>query len=179
MIKLRIFCTLGLMTLLMACDEKGPPTTRQTQQEFASTNTQTSQAIEQLKARIANNPKDFDSLSILADLYFESARYIDAFNIYDRALAVNPNCADCYNDRGLCLFYLGDPTSALESFDQAITLEPGFTHAWLSKGFVLISEGRYHEAVAPLDKVKELDGDGALALQADKFLALAAEKSRQ
>ena len=91
---------------------------------------------------------------------------------------MNPNCADCYNDRGLSLFYIGDPTSALESFDKAIALDPGFTHAWLSKGFVLISEGRYQEAVAPLNKVKELDTTGVLALQADKFLVIVAENSR-
>ena len=44
---------------------------------------------------------------------------------------------------------------------------------------MLISEGRYQEAVAPLNKVKEIDATGVLALQADKFLAMAAEKGAQ
>ena len=44
---------------------------------------------------------------------------------------------------------------------------------------MLISEGRFQEAVAPLNKVKELDPSGALGLQADKFLAVAAEKGAQ
>ncbi len=123
------------------------------------------------------NPMDFAALSELADMYFESGQYIDAFQTYDKAIAINPKCADCFNDRGLSLFYIGDPVSALESFDKAIAIDPTFKNAWLSKGYVLISSGRYQEAVAPLNKVKELDGTGPLAIQADKFLAMVAENT--
>ena len=147
------------------------------QQDFAASNVQPHQGIDQLKARLATSPNDFETLSALADMYFESSQYVEAFQTYDKALAVNPGCADCYNDRGLSLYYIGDPTSALESFDKAIALDPGFTHAWLSKGFVLISVGRYQEAVVPLNKVKEIDTSGVLALQADKFLAVVAENT--
>ena len=178
MIKLRNLFIILVSLSLAACDDKAAkqPVAR-TQQDFAVNDVQTFQGIEQLKAKLLMNPTDFVSLSALADMYFESSQFVEAFQTYDRALAVNPNCADCYNDRGLSLFYIGDPTSALESFDKAIALDPGFIHAWLSKGFVLISEGRYQEAVAPLNKVKELDTTGVLTLQADEFLALVAEKS--
>ena len=179
MIKLRILCATLISLGLVACDEQAAKPAAQSQQDFAVNNVQTFQGIEQLKAKLLLNPTDFETLSALGDMYFESAQYVEAFQIYDKAIAVNPNCADCYNDRGLSLFYIGDPTSALESFDQAIALQPGFTHAWLSKGFVLVSEGRYQEAIAPLNKVKELDSTGLLALQADKFLALAAGKTLQ
>jgi len=179
MINLRIACTILISLGLVACDEKAAKPAAQTQQDFAVNNVQTFQDIEQLKAKLLMNPTDFETLSELGDMYFESAQYVEAFQIYDKAIAVNPNCADCYNDRGLSLFYIGDPTSALESFDKAVAIDPGFTHAWLSKGFVLLSEGRYQEAVAPLNKVKEVDTTGVLALQADKFLAVAAENGAQ
>jgi len=181
MINLRILCILLILLSLVACDDKtsAPAAKRaaQTQQDFAVNDVQTFQGIEQLKSRLLMNPTDFGTLSALADMYFESSQFVEAFQTYDKALAVNPNCPDCYNDRGLSLFYIGDPTSALESFDKAIALDPGFTHAWLSKGFVLISEGRYQEAVIPLNKVKELDTTGVLALQADKFLETAAQNN--
>ena len=177
MVNLRVLCTLLISLGLIACeDQASKPATRK-QQDFAVNNVQTFQGIEQLKARLLVNPTDFATLSALGDMYFESSQFVEAFQTYDKALAVNPKCADCYNDRGLSLFYIGDPTSALESFDKAIALDPGFTHAWLSKGFVLISEGRYQEAVTPLNKVKELDSTGVLALQADKFLQVVAENS--
>jgi len=177
MINLRFICTALILLGLVACDDKAAKPAAQTQQDFAVNNVQSFQGIEQLKARLLVNPNDFATLSALGDMYFESSRFVDAFQTYDKAIAVNPDCADCYNDRGLSLYYIGDPTSALESFDRAIVTDPGFTHAWLSKGFVLISEGRYQEAVVPLNKVKELDTSGVLALQADKFLAVVAENT--
>ena len=179
MIKLRIACAILISLGLAACDEQAAKPAAQPQQDFAVNNVQAFRGIEQLKAKLLLNPTDFETLSELGDMYFESSQYVEAFQTYDKAIAVNPNCADCYNDRGLSLFYIGDPTSALESFDKAVAIDPGFTHAWLSKGFVLVSEGRYQEAVAPLNKVKEVDTTGVLALQADKFLAMAAEKGAQ
>ena len=177
MINLRIICATLISLGLVACDEKAARPVSGTQQDFAVNDVQTFQGIEQLKARLLTNPDDFTTLSALGDMYFESSQFVEAFQTYDKALAINPNCADCYNDRGLCLYYIGDPASALESFDKAISIDPSFTHAWLSKGFVLTSEGRYQEASVPLNKVKEIDTSGVLALQADKFLAMGAEKS--
>ena len=43
----------------------------------------------------------------------------------------------------------------------------------------MFSEGRYEEAIPALNKVKELDTTGGLAVEADKFLAMAAEKGFQ
>jgi len=153
MINLRILCATLVLFSLASCDDQATKPAAQTQQDFAANSVQTFQGIEQLKAKLQLNPNDFSTLSALADMYFESSQFVEAFQTYDKALAVNPNCADCYNDRGLCLFYIGDPTSALESFNKAIAIDPGFVHAWLSMGFVLTSEGWYLEAVAPLNKV--------------------------
>ena len=186
MIKLRKLSPLpvlmGLVLMfLISCDDKGTTATQPTAdtfdlQQFPKFDSfQQPSEIEQLKVSLFDNPDDFNTLDRLADLYFESAQYPEAINTYDKALAVNPMCADCFNDRGLASFYLGDATSALESFDKAIALEPGYPNPWLSKGFVLVREGRYQEAIAPLNKVIELDTTGRLAKTADEFLAKAQE----
>lgn len=176
---LQKFFALLLLFSLISCDDHGAKSTTEVQQTPDIDVSHTSLDIEQLKARLFDSPEDFSALSSLGDLYFESAQYHEAIQIYDKALAVNPACADCLNDRGLALFYTGDPQSALESFDQAIALEPGYAHAWLSKGFVLVSEGRFQEAILPLNRVKELDMTGTLTIEADKFLALAAAGNLQ
>lgn len=179
MIILRVFCIALILASLAACDDQANRPAAKPQQAATVNDVQSLQGIEQMKAKLLMNPNDFETLAILGDMYFEARQYVDAFQTYDKALAVNPQCADCYNDRGLSLFYIGDPTSALESFDKAIAIDPNFTHAWLSKGYVLISAGRYQEAIAPLNRVKELDTTGALSQQADQFLAVAAQNSPQ
>lgn len=176
MIDLRNICTLLLLLSLIACDEKSTKTTTSIEPFPSFDSLQTPSEIEQFEAMLIGNPNDFNTLSSLGDLYFEASRYLEAIPTYDRAIAVNPSCADCQNDKGLALFYTGNPVAALESFDRAIAIEPGYTHAWLSKGFVLVSQGRYKDAIDPLNKVKELDKTGQLSAEADKFLALAAEK---
>ena len=175
---LRTLCIALLLLSLSACDDQASRPAAKPQQSVAVNDVQALQGIEQMEARLLMNPNDFETLAILADMYFEASRFVEAFQTYDKALAVNPDCADCYNDRGLCLFYIGDPVSALESFDKAIAIDPEFIHAWLSKGYVLTSQGRFEEAVAPLTRVKQLDTTGALAAQADEFLALAAKSSK-
>ena len=129
-----------------------------------------------MKTQLLSNPSDFAALSELGDLYFESSQYFEAIQMYDRAIAVNPACADCYNDKGLALFYLGDADGSLTALNKATTIDPNYVHAWLSTGFVMVATGRYEEAVAPLNKVKELDATGSLVPEADKFLAIAQQE---
>jgi len=175
--KLRQICILLMLAGLVACDDTATESVTQQEQGVDFEKLQSSDGIEQLESVTASNPDDFDSLSYLADMYFESGQYNEALRANDKAIVIKPDCADCYNHRGLALYYLGDVPSALESIDKAVTLNPGLTEAWLAKGFVLVSEGRYQEAVAPLNKVKELDSTGVLTLQADKYLAEAAGKN--
>ena len=179
MTKSQKICTLLVLFSLISCEESGTQPITSTQLTPTANTTDSFQAIEQLNARHADSPDDFNVLSALADLYFETSQFKEAVQIYDKALAVNPACADCMNDKGLALFYLGDSLSALASLDQAVTADPGYTHAWLSKGFVLISLGRLQEAIEPLNKVKELDTTGTLSWEADKFLAQIAASQTQ
>ena len=179
MTKLQKILTLTIFLSLIGCDNNAPKPASALQESFDSQAVQQVQGIEQLKARLAMNPNDFATLSELGDMYFESGQYFEAIQTYDQAVGVNPMCADCYNDRGLALHYLGDSESAIASFNKAVEIDPGYVHAWLSKGFVMVSTGRYQEAVEPLNKVKELDTAGGLAAEADKFLALVAERTTQ
>jgi len=79
MMNLRVLCTLLILLTLSACeDQTAKPAARQ-QQDFAVNNVQTFQGIEQLKAKLLMNPTDFATLSTLADMYFESSQFVEAF----------------------------------------------------------------------------------------------------
>ena len=167
-----------LLTLsILGCDDSGKTPATSVQQTPAPELFQAISAIEQLKLHLLDNPNDFAALSALGDEYFESRRYLEAIQAYDRALAVNPLSADCYNDKGLALYYTGNVEPALAAFEAAIDADGEYVHAWLSKGFVLMSQERYQEAVAPLNRVKELDGTGRLAAEADRFFEIIAERT--
>lgn len=166
---------------LISCGENDSQPVTQAQQAPApgAGANDPAQAIDHLNARIAENPNDFNALSTLGDLYFQTSQFMEAIQVYDRALAINPSSADCFNDRGLALFYTGDLQSALESFEKANAAEPKYVNAWLSKGYVLFASGRHQEAIEPLNKVKELDTEGTLSWEADKFLNMIAESGTQ
>lgn len=170
---LQSLCVLLLFLALAACDDKAQETYVDGPRDAAFQSFNMPSAIDELKTQLLGNPNDFNTLSRLGDMYFESSQYFEAIQIYDRAIAVNPSCADCYNDKGLALFYLGDAEGSLAALRKATETDPNYVHAWLSTGYVMVSTGRYQEAVAPLNKVKELDTTGTLALEADKFLTMA------
>jgi len=173
MTKLKFFCILLILLSLISCDDKAAKATTAAQNFPQFDSFQAPSEVDQLKARLVDNPRDFETLSALGDKYFESNRYLEAIQTYDKALVINPKCADCLNDRGLAMFYMGNAKSALESFDKAIAIEPGYAHVWLSKGFVLVSESRYQEAIPVLHKVNEVDATGNLVAEADRFIAMA------
>ncbi|HEY5775842.1 MAG TPA: hypothetical protein VIS57_07145, partial [Xanthomonadales bacterium] len=95
MINLRILCATLILLSLAACDDKAAQpaaTATAPQQDLPANDAQTLQGIEQMKAKLQMNPNDFETLSILADMYFESSLYVEAFQTYDKALAINPMC---------------------------------------------------------------------------------------
>jgi len=131
---------------------------------------QSDQRIEMIKSKLFDKPDNFELLSALGDAYFEAGRYMEAIDIYTRAVAVNPKSSDCYNDRALAHFYIGNTDAALESTNKGIEADPLYKNTWLTKGFILMSIGKYDEAVEPLTRVKEMDLGGTVGQEAEKFL---------
>ena len=174
----KLFMILAFSSLV-SCDNEGSRGQSDVQRTSAPELVQPMGEVARLNAMLAENPANFDALSELGDVYFESGQYVEAIQAYDKALAINPMCADCLNDKGLALYYSGDPAGAIASFDKANQVAPDYVNAWLSKGYVLVVEKRYEEAIAPLNKVKELAPQSALAMEADRFLQMAMSQSLQ
>jgi tetratricopeptide (TPR) repeat protein len=88
------------------------------------------------------------SSTLAADDYFVSAyqkneqgNYQEALADYDRAIALNPNYANAYYNRGLLkVLKLNDPQGALADFDQVITLNPNLAEAYVNRGFLKRNE---------------------------------------
>ena len=83
----------------------------------------------------------------------------DALASYDQAIALKPDFAEAYSNRGLALLDLKRPAEALASYDKAIALKPDFAMAHNNRGWALATLNRYDEAFVAYDKAFALDSD--------------------
>lgn len=127
-------------------------------------------AIEAIKARLFDDPDNEVLLSTLGDAYFEQRRFDEAIPIYKRAIIFNPKDFDALNDLGLAYHYTGNTQAALDALDESTAANPDYKFARLSKGFILLSLGRYEEAETPLRKAQELDPNGGVGAEAGRML---------
>ena len=67
----------------------------------------------------------------------------------ETALALNPNYALAYSTRGHVEVYAGDPMEAIRFIEQAIRLDPAYSHQYIHfLGSAYLVAGKYEEAAA-------------------------------
>jgi len=116
-----------------------------------------------------NNPEE---LARLGDKYFESSRFAEAIEAYEKALKLNPKDADTYNDLGLAFHYTARSERAVEILRKGTEVNPSFQRVWLSLGFVLTATGKGEEAKTALNKAIALDPSSTQGLEAKRLLGL-------
>jgi tetratricopeptide (TPR) repeat protein len=78
-------------------------------------------AIVALESVVSQNPTYKDSLTLLGRAYYAKGRYQDAYQILQRALAVNPKDEVAWLVLGLTELRLGDDQRGLETLKSGIT----------------------------------------------------------
>jgi tetratricopeptide (TPR) repeat protein len=81
---------------------------------------------------------------------------------YTRALAISPD-AENYCRRGDVRHKSGDSAGALEDYDHAIRLNPGYADAYLGAGLVLLEQKTYGSAIACFSRLINLEPKNAEA----------------
>lgn len=76
----------------------------------------------------------------------KQGQYLEAVEIFDQVLSINPQNIYAWNNRGVALFKAGQPDEAVHSYDRSLQIDPGNLDALRNKGFVLRSTGRLEEA---------------------------------
>jgi len=69
---------------------------------------------------------------------------------------------DAYN-RGVDLAVEGNFSAALESIDQALSMDPNFTIAWITRAGILNAMGEYNQSLVASDRALAIDEDQAEA----------------
>jgi len=86
-----------------------------------------------------------------------------AIEDYDRAIELNPNFAEAYNNRGVAYAELNEHERAIEDYEKAIALNPNFAEAYNNRGVAYAELNKYERAIKDYDRAIALNPNDAEA----------------
>ena len=129
------------------------------------------QALNDLEAKIKQNPEDYTSLLQLAHLKNDSGLFEAAIQNYKTYLAKNPKDADARVDMGVCYFNLKDFTNAIKEMETALKYAPNHQIAHLNLGVVNLSAGNLEKSKEWLKKAYDLNPTSEVGIKAQQLLS--------
>ncbi|MBI5345163.1 MAG: tetratricopeptide repeat protein [Deltaproteobacteria bacterium] len=131
-----------------------------------------SMLLSDLEARLGKNPDDTDTLTSVADTYFELKQFEKAAAYYKKVIEKKPTNTDVYNDIGLSFHYLGDSKEGLKYIEDGLKRNPYHQRMWLTKGFILAyGMGDLDGAKEAWEKSKALNPESRVGKAASDYLA--------
>lgn len=128
------------------------------------------QMINDLEAKIKQNPEDYKSLLQLAHLKNDSGLFEAAIQNYKTYLDKNPKDADARVDMGVCYFNLQDYPNAIKEMETALTYVPNHQIAHLNLGVVNLSAGNIEKSKEWLKKAYDLNPTSEVGKKAEQLL---------
>ena len=101
---------------------------------------ETGSRILKLEQSLKKNPDNVDAWTQLGNLFFDTNRFGDAIDAYERSLALKPGDPGVLTDMGVMYRRNKNPQKAVETFDLAIAADPAFETARFNKGVVLMHD---------------------------------------
>jgi len=93
----------------------------------------------------------------VSDPLVEEKKYAESLPYLNRAIELNPDYVNAYNDRGGVYFNLKQYEQALGDCNHALELDPNYVHAYNWRGNVYKSLRRYKQALADYNRTLELN----------------------
>ena len=116
------------------------------------------QQLTTLKAAIAKNPNDADALAQLGDMYMQAAKFPQAAEYLQRALAVRDDAA-VRMDLGICYKQSNQPEKALAEFHRSAAMAPDQWQPLFNEAIVLLDLRRMDEARVIAMKLRKMRPD--------------------
>lgn len=92
---------------------------------------------------LREDPSLFEALSLLALIAAQQGDFERAIVSYGRVIAVKPDFADAYSNRGASFAALNRPDEALLNFDQAIAIDPTHVGAHMGRAISWLLQGDF------------------------------------
>lgn len=90
---------------------------------------------------------DDDGIQIVMGVMYSVARnFQEAADAFGHASAADPTNYTTLSRWGACLSNAGDHAAALQKYDAALKLNPGFARCWLNKGIACFKLQQYEAA---------------------------------
>jgi len=128
------------------------------------------QLINDLEAKIKQNPENYTSLLQLAHLKNDSGLFEAAIQNYKTYLDKNPKDADARVDMGVCYFNLQDFPNAIKEMETALKHVPNHQIAHLNLGVVNLSAGNIEASKQWLKKAYDLNPTSEVGKKAEQLL---------
>jgi tetratricopeptide (TPR) repeat protein len=115
------------------------------------------QAIPCFRQGLAKNPVlDFGWIQLTVELNTLGA-WPEMAQACKDGLRSTPGCVELKNNLGCALLGLGQPTQALQAFEEAISLQPNASLYWYNKAKALEAIGRRQEAQQCVAQAQQLE----------------------
>jgi tetratricopeptide (TPR) repeat protein len=116
------------------------------------------QAEAEFRKAISIDGSDAGAWVHLGNVYRAKSRTAEAVQCYQRAVKLNPNSADAYNNLGGMLSS-SDPARAYEYFYKALQLDPQNGHAHNNLANLLARQGKLQEAIEQYEQALTIAPD--------------------
>ncbi|MFZ2472296.1 MAG: tetratricopeptide repeat protein [Methanothrix sp.] len=90
------------------------------------------------------------------DLYNQD-KINDSLQAYNRALELDPNDFEAWNNKGIDEGLLGKYDEALKSFGNAVAINESYAEAWYNMGVIYDFKGYYYTAVQAYKRATQID----------------------
>lgn len=131
------------------------------------------QEIERAKESAQTSAENANEAKESAEKVAQSIQYFNqAFNetdldkkieLYTKAIELNPNYAEAYNNRGSAYDDKEDFDKAIEDYTKAIELDPNLAEAYYNRGNAYAHKGDFDKAIEDYTKAIELNPNHATA----------------
>ena len=105
-------------------------------------------SFQQLSDLLIHFPKHPEILNRLAQINLIKSEFVDAINLMQQSLNVNPYQFNILNDMGLAFRNIGDNSKAIECLDKSIQINPNYFEAFFNRALIKKNIGLCREAIS-------------------------------
>jgi tetratricopeptide (TPR) repeat protein len=99
---------------------------------------------------------DTDWFSMGMD-YYSQNKFEEAVQAYNRAIEIDPQDAEAWNNKGTALGVLGRYDEAIQAFEKAIEINSSYAEAWYNMGVVFDLQGNYYQAIRAYNEATRIN----------------------